>query len=713
MTQSVMKASIRTGLVAGVVVIILALSGVFATFQGRLVIDTWLTLETVTLLLMFAVPAFVTVLWNRSATYASRMVQGVTASLIVAMGLVALIVLELVVPYDALKFIFVNWSPLVGSAVTLGYSGDQTLIPGILLMLVTAIVTGALAASLAGARGRARIALVVAILLTVIAGLLEQHIETVLTLADALAVVLAGVAGYLLARSLRLPPGRVWTVAFLGGALVGLFFAAIVASGGLAEGGLLRFNVRTEPVILGAFVDAPWLPLALIFGLVGLAGAMAASAGQLVHDGTLYLLAGALILGVVNAQGGMTNLSALVSLAVLAGVVWFMPLLRRPSLDRYQELTQIQQKGVNRFAAFGAMALVLLVPLFLGQYITNVLDLVLLYIIMGIGLNVMVGFAGLLDLGYVASFAIGAYTAALLMTPSIVTTGCIAPDVSVTDYSSMCVGIFQSWPGIGVFTFWQAWPFAILFSALTGMALGVPVLGLRGDYLAIVTLGFGEITRVITRAGITKPLLGAAQGVSPIPVAVIDLSFIHPALVVEFNSASSIYYLYLFGVVVAAFVVLRLAGARLGRAWRAIRADEDVAEAMGVHLVRTKLLAFGVSSAFAGMGGAIFAAQLRGIFPDSFTLMVSINVLSLIIIGGLGSIPGVIVGALVLVGLPEALRELQDYRLLAFGVLLVITMLVRPAGLIPPPIRQLSLKARNRAESVPESAAVVTNGGTD
>ena len=158
----------------------------------------------------------------------------------------------------------------------------------------------------------------------------------------------------------------------------------------------------------------------------------------------------------------------------------------------------------------------------------------------------------------------------------------------------------------------------------------------------------------------------------------------------SFSTSTNIYYLFLFAVAVTAFVVYRLSKSRTGRAWRAVKADEDVAQAMGIELVRTKLLAFGVSSAFAGLGGAIFGGMLQGIFPNSFTLLVSINVLSLIIIGGMGSISGVFVGAMLLVGLPELLRELESYRMLSFGALLVTVMLIKPEGLIPPKPPRLS-----------------------
>jgi len=334
------------------------------------------------------------------------------------------------------------------------------------------------------------------------------------------------------------------------------------------------------------------------------------------------------------------------------------------------------------------LALLVVAPAFMGQYITNVFNLVGLYIIMGIGLNIVVGYAGLLDLGYVAFFAIGAYAIGLLTTPSLLTCGGVAPaDITPETVNALCTGIM---------TFWQAWPLAVLLSAGAGILLGIPVLRLRGDYLAIVTLGFGEIIRILVKFDDFKPLFGAAQGISNIPRPVIDLSSLNPNWVFSLTSESGIYYLVLVGILITAVIASRITETRLGRAWLAMRADEDVAQAMGVHLTRTKLAAFAIGAAFAGMGGAIAGTRLYGAYPDSFTILVSINVLSLIIIGGLGSIPGVIVGSLVLVGLPEILRELSDFRLLAFGILLVIMMLIKPQGLIPPQIRQLTEVAREK-----------------
>jgi branched-chain amino acid transport system permease protein len=301
----------------------------------------------------------------------------------------------------------------------------------------------------------------------------------------------------------------------------------------------------------------------------------------------------------------------------------------------------------------------LLLPFITGTYITNVVDRVGIFILMGLGLNIVVGFAGLLDLGYVAFFAIGAYVMGL-----------------VTSQSDLGAGL----------SFWMAIPFSVGAAALAGILLGIPVLRMRGDYLAIVTLGFGEIIRVLVRSDLLKPIIGGAQGI--IQIGKPNLPFIG-----ELISPENYYYLILIGCAVALFVSTRLRDSRPGRRWMAMREDEDVAEAMGIHLVNSKLLAFAFGAALGGLAGGIFASQLGSIFPTSFELLVSIQVLSLIIVGGIGSLPGVVVGSAVLIGLPELLREFSEYRQLIYGALLVAMMILKPEGLWPSPIRKRELHA--------------------
>ena len=223
-------------------------------------------------------------------------------------------------------------------------------------------------------------------------------------------------------------------------------------------------------------------------------------------------------------------------------------------------------------------------------------------------------------------------------------------------------------------------PACIALAAGGGALLGIPVLRMR--YLAIVTLGFGEIIRVLLNN--LDPVTNGPRG----------LLRIDPPTLGDFvvNSPARWYYMILAGILVSAFVADRLNNSRIGRAWIAMREDQDAAALMGINILKYKLLAFTIGASFAGIGGAIFAARQGSIFPENFSLMVSINVLCLIIIGGMGSIPGVILGAVILIGLPEVLREVQQYRMLAFGGLLVAMMIFRPTGFIPSARRKMEFK---------------------
>ncbi len=337
-----------------------------------------------------------------------------------------------------------------------------------------------------------------------------------------------------------------------------------------------------------------------------------------------------------------------------SAVVWWLLLaLNGSRCRRVQE--RFQRPRSSQVAnTFLLVSVLLILPLLLGIRWSDVLDNIGLYILMGLGLNIVVGFAGLLDLGYVAFFAIGAYTAGFL-------TSRLPQEFSVR--------------GVIGWSFWAAWPVAILLAAISGILLGIPVLRMRGDYLAIVTLGFGEIIQKLANSDLLKPYIGGAQGILDIPKPVLAGK---PLI-----GSQELYYLIFLSVLLVIYISLRLAPSRIGRAWMAMREDEDVAEAMGIHLVSYKLLAFSVGAAFSGMAGAIFASKLSSIFPNSFSLLISINVLCLIIVGGMGSIPGVVVGALILVGLPEVLQEFAEYRLLFYGALLVFMMLARPEGFWP------------------------------
>lgn len=373
-------------------------------------------------------------------------------------------------------------------------------------------------------------------------------------------------------------------------------------------------------------------------------------ANQLMERKTVRILFGA---------KGITPLAAVLVFAISLIAAFYWTLKGQATFKQRQaSRTPEQTKQSQKIAMIALLIALLVLPRVLGIFLTNVLDQVGIFILMALGLNIVVGFAGLLDLGYVAFFAIGAYVTALMTS-----TGTL---------------------GMGL-SFWVAVPVAVLAATMAGTILGIPVLRMRGDYLAIVTLGFGEIIRVLVRSDLLKPVIGGAQGILNIGRPTIG-GF-------EFISPLHFYYLILLGCLLAWFIAGRLRDGRLGRRWMAMREDEDVAEAVGINLVSTKLLAFSIGAAFAGLAGALFAPRIGSVFPNSFELLISINVLCIVIVGGIGSLPGVVLGAFVLVGLPELLREFEEYRLLMYGILLIVMMLVRPEGLWPSAITRRELHA--------------------
>lgn len=713
-----LQTTLRYASYATVVMVILTLTGIFTGFETRPVIEDFLNLGNVLLLFSLFGMAFFNAMRLEDASFQEKLIHAVVTTIIMGLGLSVVILVQAKVD---MTFVFRNLQDLLGSALVFGQSD---LASALLLLMAVSVVIGVVAAILVSVPPRIRSQLFISLASITVLGLLQERLIDIIDLPDALTVIIVFVIAYTAIYVLPLPNLSTRLAVGIGiGLAVGLILIALISSVGLERGSWLRgsgtlprmlslANVKTieEAETTVQTTTDNRLPFMLIIGAIGAIGALVATAESRMHNSAWYLISGLLLIGILNWQDTMNLGIALLSLTLLMAMFTVIPYLSNKANERFQLLgkstaqptaplpSRIQDTGeqkITRLLLYAAsLGVMLITPIFAGQYITSVLDLVMLYIIMGIGLNVMIGYAGLLDLGYVASYAIGAYTAGILTTPSVVTLGCVAPAAADYDYFVMCRGILTHWGGTGVLTFWETVPLAILFSALTGMMLGVPVLRLRGDYLAIVTLGFGEIVNRLLLSNTFKPLVGGAQGISPIPSPVINLSRLNPDWVYTLGDAKDNYYLFLAGAFFAAFVVYRLASSRLGRAWLAIRADEDVAEAIGIHLVGTKLLAFGISSAFAGLGGAIFGGWLQGIFPNSFTLFVSINVLSLIIIGGMGSIPGVVLGAFILIGLPEALREIQDYRLLAFGSLLVVAMLLKPEGLLPPEPPKLSEKAR-------------------
>ncbi len=286
----------------------------------------------------------------------------------------------------------------------------------------------------------------------------------------------------------------------------------------------------------------------------------------------------------------------------------------------------------------------LVFPHIFSTYQTNIMITALMYVMLGLGLNIVVGVAGLLDLGYVAFYAVGAYSYALLNLHF----------------------------GIG---FWTALPMGALLAATFGIILGFPVLRLRGDYLAIVTLGFGEIIRLILENW--NDFSMGPSGISNIP---------RPGFFgVDMNLDQAItflYYLMIVMVLFTIFVVNRLQNSRIGRAWFALREDEIACQAMGIDKTRTKLTAFALGATWAGIVGVIFAAKTTFVNPASFTFLESAIILCIVVLGGMGSIIGVILGAFILILMPEYLRAFSDYRMLVFGGVLVVMMVCRPQGII-------------------------------
>jgi branched-chain amino acid transport system permease protein len=284
-------------------------------------------------------------------------------------------------------------------------------------------------------------------------------------------------------------------------------------------------------------------------------------------------------------------------------------------------------------------------PFFLSVYHTNVMTTALIYIVLGLGLNIMVGLTGLLNLGYVAFYAVGAY----------------------------CYALLNHHFGVG---FWTALPLGALAGSLAGLLLALPVIRLRGDYLAIVTLGFGEITRLILENW--NEFSFGPSGISHISAP----GFFGVNLGVKALTVY-IYFLMLGFCLATIFVVRRWQDSRIGRAWVAIREDETASQAMGIDTARAKRTAFAIGAGLAGMMGVVFAAKTTFINPASFNFIESAMILSIVVLGGIGSIPGIITAALLLILLPEYLRVFSDYRMLIFGMAMVLMMTFRPQGIIP------------------------------
>jgi branched-chain amino acid transport system permease protein len=531
----------------------------------------------------------------------------------------------------------------------------------------------------------------------------RQVIRDVLNLGQLVIVAPAFVAGYLAARKLSEKHGLV--VAIISGGLVGLLAAIPTLL-------LVWFTTTVDISDVFVNVNRNWrevitfdnrapeeLPQAslILLGVVsvaGLAGALLAIVPQTIRRSLIWGLALTLTIGVMgetvqlilqeNVPDNVLDLFfrrdtlllnsaiGLFILGTIGGFLWIQ--FGKPAAANFNP--RREQAVVLRYARIVMLVVILLaLPFIVGRSFSDVMVTIGIYVLMGIGLNIAIGLAGLLDLGYVTNYAVGAYILAVFTSTSV-------------------LGLFNS-DGTVVVNFWMVLPIAMFAAMLIGFIFAVPVLKMRGDYLAIATLGFGEIIGRLAVSDWFSAYIGGAQGMSFLP---------NPRFFgIEIKDPEQLYYIVLAACAITLLLSIRLNNSRIGRQWMAIREDEDVAASMGINVPQAKLLAFTISAATGGIAGAIFATKVGTVFPNSFTVFVSINVLSLIIVGGMGSNPGIVLGAIVLMGLPELLREFSDFRWLMYGILLIWMMLNRPEGLWPSQVTQREL------HDSPEPAPVGTD----
>ncbi|WP_027850181.1 high-affinity branched-chain amino acid ABC transporter permease LivM [Marinospirillum insulare] len=400
----------------------------------------------------------------------------------------------------------------------------------------------------------------------------------------------------------------------------------------------------------------------------------------------LTLFLGASVMGLrLNSEGitlgvELASTQTFVELG-LAGLLVFLFQLFRDHLPKLSSNTSaklaipsfLRTDKQQRLWLMLTLGALLLFPFTTGRSNIDLATLVLIYIMLAIGLNIVVGLAGLLDLGYVGFYAVGAYTYGLLYT-----------------YFG--------------FSFWQALPVAGLFAAITGWLLGYPVLRLRGDYLAIVTLGFGEIIRLLLN-NLTE-LTGGPNGVSRIPKPTLfglefsrrgDNTF-HEFFGIAYDPVHRVIFLYILAlllVILSIYVVRRLIRMPIGRAWEALREDEIACRSLGMSPTNIKLSAFTIGATFAGFAGAFFATRQSFISPESFAFIESAIILAIVVLGGMGSQLGVVLAAIAMVLLPELAREFNEYRMLLFGLMMVLMMIWRPQGLLPAKRPHRELKTTN------------------
>jgi branched-chain amino acid transport system permease protein len=539
---------------------------------------------------------------------------------------------------------------------------------------------------------------------------IRNLIGDVVTLGKVLLALPAFLAGFLAVRA-RIRGGQVESVSprtglmmgFLAGALTGgMTIGAVALVNAFPDGAVRRIFTSVSPALITIITFSQSVPLGAVIlivggGVLGALGAGFRLSPQRFRRALSIGLYGTFLMALLQrfippmlsqlgfetpwlysrSFGGLTKPGS-VEVFVVATFVAGLWSSRSPVLKaRLRDMPEEGRKGFNLIALVIILGLLLYLPSLVGSSLSQILGTVGIFMLMGLGLNIVVGYAGLLDLGYVAFFAVGAYFTAIFTNASLVT--------SLGDSAKPALALHLN--------FYAAIPLVILVAAFTGLLIGAPVLRLRGDYLAIVTLGFGEIARVLITSDWLQRFLGGAQGIRDITDArIANFSFRSPP--------QHFYYLVLAFVMLAIYVSWRLARSRIGRAWNAMREDEQVAEAMGISTIKYKLLAFAIGAAIGCLSGALLAVQLGSLSPASFQILISITALAIIILGGIGSIPGVIVGALFLIGIPQLLSEFEEFRLLIYGGVLIGIMILRPQGLIPNVRRSRELLEDERTQDV-------------
>lgn len=705
------------GIVVGLLTLFLSLSDFLKVLNERVVIPDSLSLSNLVLLLPTFIVPFGIALRSRiqGAIDWTSFITGMLITIVASIPLIFLFILSHIAN-ELVGNVLPSADSIWSGIVSFGNAGDVVL--GSISLLLSFVVAGFLGSVLPFAQSLkirrmgafAGIVILYAGLMGMIASFNEREvIRDFITLGQLLIIFPPLIASYLVTRQLR--EEDIHPIAIIGSGITVGFLAIvptiIILILNQASDDSIRnilTNINRDWVEIITFDNRNDLLLGslLLLGTVGFAGLMGTIIRfipdkirrALIYGTALTLLIGTFgktvtlilqehlpreTLDTLMRRETLLQTPALILFGLGVGGSLLGMTFRQRSEDFVGNMAP-RQRNVFRTSLFVLfVGFLILLPLLIGRALSDVAVIVGLYVMMGLGLNIAIGLAGLLDLGYVTNYAVGAYIGAVL-----------------TSTGPQGIGkvIMESLNSMGItflgdnFSFWAIVPIALLAAMFAGFIFAVPVLKMRGDYLAIATLGFGEIIGTLAISDWLKPVIGGAQGVLFVP----NPNFFGTDL----KDPEQLYYVVLVACLVTLFVSIRLNNSRTGRQWMAIREDEDVATAMGIDTARAKLLAFTVSAATGGVAGAIFAAKVGTVFPNSFTVFVSINVLSLIIVGGMGSNPGIVLGAIVLVGMPELLREFSDYRWLLYGILLIVMMIKRPEGLIPSQIRAREMQQQRR-----------------